>query len=40
MFLYSTDDTLIDYEDNPETVFRLVHFISLDESKKAESKKL
>jgi peroxiredoxin len=40
MFLYSTDNTLIDYEDNSETVFRLVHFISLDESKKAESKKL
>ena len=40
MFLYSADNTLIDYEDNPETVFRLVHFISLDESKKAESKKL
>jgi len=40
MFLYSMDNTLIDYEDNSETVFRLVHFISLDESKKAESKKL
>ena len=40
MFLYSTDNTLIDYEDNSETVFRLVHFISLDVSKKAESKKL
>ena len=40
MFLYSADNMLIDYEDNPETVFRLVHFISLDESKKAESKKL
>ena len=40
MFLYSTDNTLIDYEDNSETVFRLVHFISLGVSKKAESKKL
>ena len=40
MFLYSTDNTLIDYEDNSETVFRLVHFISLDESKKAASKKI
>lgn len=40
MFLYSTDNTLIDYEDNSETVFRLVHFINLDESKKTESKKL
>ena len=40
MFLYSADNTLIDYEDNSETVFRLVHFIILDESKKAESKKL
>ncbi len=40
MFLYSTDNTLIDYEDNSETVFRLVHFISLDDSKKAENKKL
>ena len=40
MFLYSMDNTLIDYEDNSETVFRLVHFISLDVSKKAESKKL
>ena len=40
MFLYSTDNTLIDYEDNSETVFRLVHFISLDDSKKAASKKL
>ena len=40
MFLYSPDNTLIDYEDNSETVFRLVHFISPDESKKTASKKL
>lgn len=38
MFLYSTDNTLIDYEDNSETVFRLVHFISLEESKKQKAK--
>jgi peroxiredoxin len=38
MFLYSADNTLIDYEDNSESVFRLVHFISLDDSKKKKAK--
>jgi hypothetical protein len=38
MFLYSAKNMLIDYEDNAETVFRLVHLINAEESKTVKQK--